>query len=347
MVKQELFGTDGRGNTVEKITLSNEYGFEAEIITLGAIIRSIRIPDELGEVVDVVLGYNTAKEYLENGFFFGAMIGRNGNRIDHAECTIDGLEYQLEKNDGENNLHSGANGIHQKVFLVDKISQEECMVTLTCLMESMEDGFPGNLKTAVTYRLTEGNALEIEYKAVSDRDTIINFTNHSYFNLSGHASGDAMDQEVQIFADTFTPVRKVGLIPTGERVLVEHTPMDFRVMKAIELDIEDEYDQLIYCGGYDHNYQIKGDGYRKMAEAKSGKTGIHMIAYTDCPGMQFYAGNFISEHQGKENAVYGKRSGYCFESQYFPNAVNCSEFKSPIVRANEIMRSKTAYQFFV
>ncbi|MFV0466522.1 MAG: aldose epimerase family protein [Lachnospiraceae bacterium] len=345
MVKREIFGLNSNNQIIDKFTLIGEAGVEVEIITLGAVIRAIRVPNELDEMVDIVLGYDTPQEYLDHNYFFGAMIGRNSNRIENARFQIGDTEFQLEKNDGENNLHSGAHGMHQKLFQLEEISQYDTSVTLSCVMEHLEDGFPGRLVAKICYQLTSDNTLNIDYTAICDQNTIINFTNHSYFNLSGHDSGNAEDQEVKIYADAFTPIREIGLIPTGEIRQVEHTPMDFRVMKAIELDIDDPYPQLTYCGGYDHNYAITGEGFRIMAEAKSGKTGIHMIAFTDCPGMQFYAGNFISSHTGKNKAVYGNRSGYCFESQQYPNAVNCEAFPDPVQKADTEFRSRTSYQF--
>ncbi len=271
-----------------KVMIANSKGMRAEVCTLGATLVSLFFKDKNGVEKDLVLGYDNPADYLNHTTYFGATVGRNGNRIKNGKFTLNGTEYLLEKNDGENNLHSGSKGLCYKEWEVEK--ETENSVTLSSVSKDLEQGFPGTMTAKVTYAIGEDNALSIDYEAVSDKDTVANFTNHSYFNLGGHDSGTMVNQKLKLYSSKFTPVDGT-LIPTGELRDVKGTPMDFTEFKAIGKEIDAEDEQLKFGGGYDHNFIVDGKGYRLMAEAVSEDTGIHMKAYTDAPAVQFYAGN--------------------------------------------------------
>jgi len=319
-------------------------GMRAEVCTLGATLVSLFFKDKNGVEKDLVLGYDNPADYLNHTTYFGATVGRNGNRIKNGKFTLNGTEYLLEKNDGENNLHSGSKGLCYKEWEVEK--ETENSVTLSSVSKDLEQGFPGTMTAKVTYAIGEDNALSIDYEAVSDKDTVANFTNHSYFNLGGHDSGTMVNQKLKLYSSKFTPVDGT-LIPTGELRDVKGTPMDFTEFKAIGKEIDAEDEQLKFGGGYDHNFIVDGKGYRLMAEAVSEDTGIHMKAYTDAPAVQFYAGNFIKKQVGKGGCAYDDRHGFCLESQYCPDAVNNPAFESPILKAGETYRTRTVYQFSI
>ena len=345
-MQRESFGTDGRGNGVELFTLENANGTQAKISTLGATLVSFVRKDKAGILRDVVLGYDEAEAYLENnGYYFGATVGRNANRIADARITIDGTEYALEANSGSNNLHSGSNGVSHRIWDVDCIEEDKNCIVLKVFSADLEQGFPGNMTMKVSFTLTEDDALEIEYNAVSDKDTIANFTNHSYFNLGGHDSGAVESQKLKIYAKAFTPLTETTSIPTGEIRPVEGTPLDFTEFKEIGKEIGADYDQLVYARGYDHNFMFDNGGKCELAaEAVCEETGIHLYAYTDCPGMQLYTANFVEEHKGKGGAVYGERHGFCLEAQYVPDACHNPQFKHPLLKAQETYCSKTVYR---
>lgn len=344
MEKQE-FGLTKEGQQVTKYTLANRNGMEFSVIDLGATITSVKVQGRDGKLYDVVLGYDSPEEYQEHASYFGAVIGRNANRIHQARAVLDGIEYQLEKNENGNNLHSGSRAFHSVIWNVERVAEQS--ITFTYLSRNGEAGFPGNMKARVNYTLTDGNEIVITYDATSDRTTLANFTNHSYFNLDGHNSGSIENQEVQIFASYYTPVKDAKAIPTGEIRKVEETPMDFRKMKKIGTDIRADYSQLKHVGGYDHNYALDGaDGtIRLAAKAKAASSGICMDVYTDCVGIQFYAGNFIGKQKGKDGAEYGSRHGFCLETQYFPNAINEEKFVAPVLKPGKTYHSVTKYGF--
>lgn len=327
-----------------KVMIANSKGMRAEVCTLGATLVSLFFKDKNGVEKDLVLGYDNPADYLNHTTYFGATVGRNGNRIKNGKFTLNGTEYLLEKNDGENNLHSGSKGLCYKEWEVEK--ETENSVTLSSVSKDLEQGFPGTMTAKVTYATGEDNALSIDYEAVSDKDTVANFTNHSYFNLGGHDSGTMVNQKLKLYSSKFTPVDGT-LIPTGELRDVKGTPMDFTEFKAIGKEIDAEDEQLKFGGGYDHNFIVDGKGYRLMAEAVSEDTGIHMKAYTDAPAVQFYAGNFIKKQVGKGGCAYDDRHGFCLESQYCPDAVNNPAFESPILKAGETYRTRTVYQFSI
>lgn len=348
-LKKEAFGVTTKGEKVTKYTLENANGMKVSLLDFGAIVQALYVPDKNGTLADVVLGFEDILGYEDNGSCVGAFVGRNANRIGGAKVTISGKEYQLEKNDGENNLHGGMPGFHRVMYEMEYFEEEGSQsIEFSRLSPHMEQGFPGNLDVTVTYTLTEDNEFAIEYHAVSDQDTIVNLTNHSYFNLKGHASGDAGKHMVQILADEFVPTNK-ELIPDGTILPVKNTPMDFNVMKPVEQDIEADYQPIIFAGGYDHNYVLHTteDELAKVCEVYEPESGRAMEVFTDLPGMQFYAANFLAEPKyGKEGKVYGKRDGLCFETQFFPNACNVPNFKSSLLKAGQEFESATIYRFF-
>lgn len=344
--KKDFFGYTGNGSETALYTLENKNGMKISTSDFGAALVSVMVPDKNGKLQDVVLGYDDAAGYEKGDLFLGATVGRNANRIGGAEITVSGKKYVLEKNDGKNNLHSGRNFYNIRIWKTEKIT--DASVTFMLESPAEDQGFPGNAKIRVTYELNDLNEIRISYEAFADEDTIFNLTNHSYFNLEGTAGAaevpTVLDQEVLIFADKFTPTDAQS-IPTGEIRDVEGTPMDFRRAKKLGAEIDSDYDQLIMAKGYDHNWVINGEGFREAARMYSRKTGILMRVYTDLPGMQLYTANYVDNAEGKEGAVYPKRSAACFETQYFPDAVHHEKFKSPIVKKGEKYKTETVFRF--
>lgn len=340
---RNLFGKTSAGEEAYLYELKNGNGMSVLVSDYGATIVGIIVPDGKGGKKDVVLGYDDVSGYEAGTCFFGGVIGRVANRIGGAQFELGGKTYCLAKNDHGNTLHSGVPFTSQRIWNVAEI--KESGITLSLYSPDMDQGYPGNVELKVTYHLTEENELVIRYAGVPDRDTLLNLTNHSYFNLAGHDSGDILSQEVVICADAFTRA-DVESIPTGEIVPVEGTPMDFRTPKEIGQEIEADYEALRFGEGYDHNYVLNGAGMRKVAAMSAKETKISMEVYTDLPGMQFYTANFVDGEKGKEGAVYGKRSGACFETQYFPDAVHKENFASPIVRGGEEYHTTTVYKFY-
>ncbi|MDR7813912.1 aldose epimerase family protein [Lacrimispora sp.] len=346
--KKELWGNMPDGREVYLYTLVNRNGVSASFTNLGAVWVNMNVPDRDGNVVDVVLGFDSADEYLINPPHFGAPIGRNANRIAGAKFSINGKEYKLDPNNGPNNLHSGPDLYQSRLW--DSEAEENDLgtsVSFSLFSPDGDQGFPGNANITITYTLTPDNSLDISYHMICDADTVANFTNHSYFNLDGLNGADAMKQRVWIDADTYTRADE-GSIPTGEFTPVKGTPMDFTVMKPIEQDINENYEALIFGGGYDHNWVLnhpQGE-VSLCAASESDKTGIRMEVYTDLPGIQFYTANFLKNGMtGKGGAVYEKRCCYCFETQYYPDSVNKPEFQSPVLKAGEEYKTTTIYKF--
>ena len=346
MEKRE-FGKTADGREADLYILKNEKGMVLKVTDLGAAIVSLQVPDREGKLRDVVLGYDTPQEYLDNTCYFGAVIGRNGNRIDKARFSIGGKTYQMAVNDNENNLHSGPDGFDRRIWTLKETDDQKGQLTFALDSPDGDQGFPGNFRVQVTYTLTEEGGVRLTYEGEADQDTVANLTNHAYFNLAGHDSGSVEDQELMLEAPYYTPVRDYQAIPTGEIAPVKGTPMDFTKAKAIGRDIEADFEQLKHVGGYDHNFVLTGQPgeFRKIAEGCSKASGIVMEVYTDCPGVQFYAGNGISPQKGKDGAEYGKRQGFCLESQYFPNSINQEGFASPVLKAGEKYHTVTEYRF--
>lgn len=344
---QTVFGVTKEGKQITEYTLVNKNGMELSVLDLGATITSIKTKGKDNQVHDVILAYKNPEDYQNSTTYFGAVIGRNSNRINQARIELDGVSYQLEANDNENNLHSGSKGFHAVIWKLEELSEQK--IVFSYMSADGEQNFPGNMDVKVTYTLTDEDEVVIVYEATSDKTTVANLTNHAYFNLDGHASGRVEEQELEILASYYTPVIDGKAIPTGEVEKVSGTPMDFRKMKKIGEEINADFAQLKYTGGYDHNYVLdKADGTMQLAaRAKAAKTGICMDVYTDCEGIQFYAGNFITENEGKDGAIYNVRHGFCLETQYFPNAINEKNFKAPILRPGEVYRSETKYSFYV
>lgn len=341
------FGKTNEGVEVTKYTLKNAGGMEVDILSLGAALRAIRVPDKDGNVRDVILGYDTPADYQNIRGYLGLVIGRNGNRIKAAQVTIDGVTYQLEANNNENNLHSGKDGFHSVVW--EEAEADDTHVVFTHTSPDGAQGFPGEMKVTMTYTLTDAGEVVLNYRATTDKKTVANFTNHAYFNLNGHDSGSMEDQELQIFASHYTPVVDSKAIPTGEIAPVDGTPMDFREPTAIGARIRDDFEQLTFVSGYDHNYALdSSDGSLALAaRARSEKSGIKMEVYTTCPGVQFYAGNFVGGQTGKDGVSYDNRQGFCLETQYFPNSVNEKNFAQPFLAPGETYESTTKYCFSV
>lgn len=348
-INVERFGETPEGLQADKYTLTNEHGVSASFTNLGGTWISMVVPDREGRMADVVLGYDCLEHYLENPPHFGAIIGRNANRIGGAAFSLNGETYMLEKNNGENNLHSGPEFYHGRIWEVElDESSLGSRVSFSLFSPDGDQGYPGNAQITVSYTLTQDDALIIDYHMISDADTIANFTNHSYFNLAGHNQGKILSQKVWINADYFTPA-DAGSIPLGTIEPVKGTPMDFTQMKEIGLEIDADYEPLILGRGYDHNWVIKHEKPGEVelcAKAYDPVSGRGMEVYTDLPGMQFYTGNFLkAELPGKEGAVYDMRSAFCFETQYYPDAANKPSFPSPVLRAGEEYKTTTIYQF--
>lgn len=348
-MEKKLFGALKDGTEISLYTLKNANGMVIKVTDLGASLVSVLVKDAHGVTRDVVLGYDTPQEYVDNTCYFGTVIGRSGNRIDKGRFVINGKTYQLTINDNENNLHSGPDGYDIRRWEVKDTDDEKHSITFALDSPDGDQGFPGNFHVEVTYTLTDDNEVVLHYTGMSDADTVANLTNHTYFNLAGHESGTILDQTLMIATEYYTPVIDAQAIPTGEIASVKGTPMDFTVAKPIGRDIEADFEQLKFGGGYDHNFALSREAgeKKKMAEAYCASTGILMEAFTDCAGMQFYAGNFITEQNGKGGVTYGKRHGFCLESQYYPNAINQEGFASPLLKAGEKYDSVTSYRFSV
>lgn len=338
------FGMTKDGKAVKLYSIKNKNGVIAEITDFGAILVNLLVPDASGKPADIVLGYDSVEGYYENDCFFGATIGPSANRIANAAFMIDDVKYQLAVNDGNNNLHSDSQKGYHKCLWNAIPADDSVIFTLEDTDNNM--GFPGNKKIKVTYTLTSANEVKIEYCVDSDKKTLINMTNHTYFNLAGHDSGDILKHNMQIMASHYTPV-VAGSIPTGEIASVAGTPFDFLKATKVGEHIDDDNEQLRLGQGYDHNWVI--DNYngklQKIAEVSEEITGRSMQVLSDLPGVQFYAGNCITPQSGKKGASYGKRSGLCLETQAFPNSVNEPEFPDVIYGPDRTYKATTIYRF--
>ncbi len=335
-VQFSTFGKLADGTPVTAATLTNRNGASLTVLDYGATVQSLRIPNREGSLVDVVLGYDSIEEYVRHGEFLGATIGRVGNRIAGGEFSLNGTRYQLARNDGENHLHGGIEGFDRRLWRMAAQGG-----TLLCWRTSPdgEEGYPGTLQVRVCFSLTDENALRIVYDADTDQDTLVNLTNHSYFNLNGE--GSVLEHQLQLFAERFCENGK-GCLPTGKLLPVENTPFDFRQEKTIGAEIGADDEQLVSAGGYDHNYVLCG---KKAAVLYSPDSGIEMTVETDMPGMQLYTGNFLPECPGKNGTVICRQGAACFETQLFPNGMNCYGFPSPVLRAGTHLHSETDYIF--
>ncbi len=341
MIKK--FGLNKKGESANLYIFENQNGMEMHVSDFGATLQALLVPDKNGIKRDVVLGYDDPSGYEgPAGTFFGSTVGRNANRIGKASFEYEGVRYQLDKNNGNNNLHSGLDFWSFRIWDVKETTENS--ITFSLHSPDGDQGFPGTVDVEVKYTLT-GNSIVIDYFAKPDADTPINMTNHSYFNLSGHESGSVREHILWIDADGFTRTDK-ELIPTGEIIPVEGTPMDFRNRKRIGLEIDADYEALILARGYDHNWTLKNHGeFKKVAELTSEESGICMEVFTDLPGVQIYTANYVENELGKNGIVYQQNQGVCFETQYYPDSVNHKNFKSCICRKDEEYRTRTEFKF--
>jgi aldose 1-epimerase len=342
------YGTTEDDTEVSLYTLTNSNRLEISITNYGGIVTRPLIRDRGGQLADVVLGYDSLGAYLAASPYFGSLIGRYGNRIGGARFTLDDVDYTLAANNGENHLHGGLRGFDKVVWTGEPYSTgDEVGVRLRYTSEDGEEGYPGRLRVAVTYALTDADELRIEYEAETDKATVVNLTHHSYFNLAGHASGDILGHELMLNAGRFTPI-DASLIPTGELRDVADTPMDFLAPTAVGTRIDQDDEQLRFAGGYDHNWVLADyDGSLRMAarvyEPVSGRV---MEVHTTEPGIQFYSGNFLDgSNIGKGGVVYEHRTGFCLETQHFPDSPNKPGFPSTVLRPGDTYQSTTIYRF--
>ncbi|NII82634.1 aldose epimerase family protein [Pedobacter sp. SG908] len=334
------------GKAVKLYTLKNKQGASVSISNYGGRVVSLLVPDKNNKLTDVVLGYDSVGAYRKKGEpFFGALIGRYGNRIGKGKFTLDGKEYQLQLNDGVNTLHGGTDGFFGKVW--DAKQLDSTKLELSYVSKDGEAGYPGKLDVKVTYTLTDDNALQIDYVATTDKSTIVNLTNHAYFNLNGEGDSTILDHELTIDANAYTPVDST-LIPTGKLQPVAGTAFDFNKAKLIGKQIGDNDEQLKFGKGYDHNFALTHhDGKTPVAVVKSAKTGIILSVITTEPGLQFYSGNFLTgvDKDGKGGKSYPHRSAFCLETQHFPDAPNHPNFASTVLKPSETYKTSTTYKF--
>ena len=345
LAPKKVFGKTPSGETVDLYTLKNAKGMEANISTYGGVLVSLKVPDRAGTLGDVVLGFDDFNGYLLPPPYFGAIVGRYGNRIGHAQFKLDGVEYHLAKNDADNTLHGGKHGFDKALWTATPLSPTS--LQLNYVSKDGEEGYPGTLSAKVIYTVTENNELKLDYSASTDKDTVVNLTNHSYFNLAGEGNGDILDNELTINADRYTPVDK-GLIPTGELRSVKGTPFDFTTAHVIGERINAKDQQLIYAKGYDQNFVLNkpGDLNTVAARLKSPKSGRIVEVLTTEPGLQFYTSNFLDGTiHGKGGKVYAKHAAVCMETQHFPDSPNKPMFPSSELKPGGTYRTTTIYRF--
>jgi len=321
---------------------------KAALTNYGARLVKLQVPNKAGNLTDVVLGYDSAAAYKSNASnFYGAIVGRYGNRIGDATFTLQGSKYELEKNDGKNSLHGGTHGVYNQVW--DVANSSDTSITFTYISPDGEAGYPGEVKMQVTYTLSHTGGLVMDYQATTDKETVLNLTNHAYFNLSGAGSATILDHELQIDAEAITEVDDT-LIPTGKSIQVGGTPFDFRQAFVIGDRIETEDAQLKIGKGYDHNFELsQASGFRKVASVYAPKTGIEMQVLTTEPGLQFYSGNFMkdTDPKGKSGLAYPFRSAFCLETQHYPDAPNHPAFASTVLKPEQTYCTKSEYRFTI
>jgi aldose 1-epimerase len=347
-ITKTSFGKTSTGENIDLYTLRNANGVEAAITNFGGIVVALKVPDRNGKLDDVVLGFSDLESYTKPGPYFGAIIGRYGNRIAKGRFKLRGVEYKLAVNNGENHLHGGIKGFDKVVWTAREMKTKAGpAVVLTYLSKDGEEGYPGNLRVRVVYTLTSKTELKIDYSATTDKDTVTNLTHHSYFNLLGESNGDILNHRVRINADRFVPT-DAGSIPTGELRSVAGTPFDFLKATGIGARINQDDEQLKLGNGYDHTFVINGrpGTLRLAAAAYEPSTGRTMEVWTTEPGMQFYTGNFLDGTvTGKSGKLYPRRSGFCFETQHYPDSPNQPSFPTTTLRRGATYRSTTIYRF--
>jgi aldose 1-epimerase len=344
-MQKQSFGKTEDGQQTDLYILTNKNGMEAAITNYGGTVVTLKVPDRDGKLDDVVLGYDKLDDYAAGKAYFGAIVGRYANRIAHAKFTLDGITYTLQKNDGDNHLHGGFN---KRVWTPKDVSSSAGQaLELTYLSKDGEEGFPGNLSVKVVYTLTDENELKIDYSATTDKDTVLNLTNHCYFNLAGQGNGDILQHQLMIRADRFTPV-DANLIPTGELRSVKGTPFDFTTATAIGARIDQDNEELKLGRGYDHNWVLNSGTTGSLtlaAQAYEPHSGRLLEVQTTQPGLQFYTGNFLDAIHGKQGKVYNRRYAFCLETQHFPNSPNHPEFPSTVLKPDQHFVSTTVYRF--
>jgi aldose 1-epimerase len=344
-MQKQSFGKTDDGQQTDLYILTNKNGMETSITNYGGTVVTLKVPDRNGKLDDVVLGYDKLDDYAAGKAYFGAIIGRYANRIAHAKFTLDGITYTLPKNDGDNHLHGNFN---KRVWTAKDVSTSAGQaLELTYLSKDGEEGFPGNLSVKVVYTLTDQNELKIDYSATTDKDTVLNLTNHCYFNLAGQGNGDILQHQLMIRADRFPPV-DASLIPTGELRSVKGTPFDFTTATAIGARIDQDDQQLKLGRGYDHNWVLNSGTAGSLslaAQAYEPHSGRLLEVSTTEPGLQFYTGNFLDGIRGKGGKVYNRRYAFCLETQHFPDSPNHPNFPSTVLKPGQSFRSTTVYRF--
>ena len=343
------FGKLPDGTTVDIYTLKNRNGLQVEITNYGGAVVAIRTPDRRGRMADIVLGYADPSGYVADTSYFGALIGRYANRIARGTFTLNGVEYQLAQNNGVNHLHGGVRGFNKVVWQAREMARTDGVaLELTYLSKDTEEGYPGNLAVTAMYVLSNANELRVEYTATTDKETVVNLTHHSYFNLAGAGADDVLRHEVMINADRFTPVDET-LIPTGELKAVKGTPFDFSRATAIGSRINQADDQLVRGKGYDHNFVLnkKAQELSLAANVYEPASGRVLEMWTTEPGMQLYTGNFLDKVRGKAGKVYHRRGGFCLEAQHFPDSPNKPAFPTTVLKPGERYTQTTVYKFTV
>lgn len=352
-MKVQSFGKNAEGQAVSLYTLTNQAGAEASILDYGGILVSLKMPDRTGKLADVVLGFDNIDGYLQDKSYLGALVGRYGNRIAQGKFSLGGVTYTLAKNNGVNSLHGGDVGFNRKMWAARDVSGSgDPSLELKYVSKAGEEGYPGTLSVTVVYTLTADNALKIDYSATTDAETVVNMTNHAYFNLAGQGEGDILQHEVMIHADRYTPVND-ALIPTGELASVKGTPFDFQTATSIGARINQDNQQLKYGHGYDHNWILSGQEGKSAepslaAEAYEPKSGRVLQVLTTEPGVQFYTGNFLDgTAHGKGGKVYNQRYAFCLETQHFPDSPNHPNFPSTVLKPGQQYHTTTLYKFSV
>lgn len=341
--RASAFSDSIEGKAVELYTLENKNGMKVEFTNFGATIVGIHVPDKNGKIENVALGYDSVSGYQLGTSYFGCIVGRYANRIAKGKYSIDGVEYNAPLNNGANTLHGGVNSIDKQVWTARKINDG---ISFSIKIPDGENGYPGNMTVKVVYSLREDNSLSIEYTATTDKTTVVNITNHAYFNLTGNPAQTILDHDLQLFADKFTPIDST-LIPTGELKAVKGTPFDFTAGKKMGAEVGANDEQITFGKGYDHNFVLNEskEALKPAAVVTEATTGRKLEVFTTEPGIQFYSGNFLDGTQQGRGVNYQFRTGFCLETQHFPNSPNQPSFPSTILKPGETWKSQTIYKF--